>query len=315
MPQAREKRVVGPVALAAGQPVPQWRGGAIRRPQLHGSRIAARGTPYLFTMLFAIMFTLPFFWTLMSAFKPPEELYVFPPTWLPQLWQPRNFIEIWQRVPFGRWVLNSAFVALLNVLAGVCSSAIVAYGFSRFKFQGRGLLLIIVLSTMMLPQSVTIIPQFLMFRRIGWIDTLEPLIIPPLFGGSAFNIFLLRQFFMTIPMDYDEAAYLDGASSLHVLLRIILPLSQPALSTVAVFSFLNSWSNFMAPLIYLSTKEKFTLPLGLTWFQNLSPEYFVKTREHLLMAASVTASVPSIVLFFAAQKYFIRGIVMSGIKG
>jgi len=154
-----------------------------------------------------------------------------------------------------------------------------------------------------------------MFRVIGWVDTLNPLTVPPFFGGTAFNIFLLRQFFMTLPLDYDDAAYIDGASTFTILMRVLWPLSKPALSTAAVFSFLGSWSNFLAPLIYLNSKEKFTLPLGLTWFRIVPLDNPGEPRDHLLMAASVTMTLPAIILFFAAQRYFIGGIVMSGLKG
>jgi multiple sugar transport system permease protein len=256
---------------------------------------------------------LPFFWTLSSAFKPSWELYIFPPTFFPKDWQPMNFVHIWQLVPFARWTLNSTIVALFNITASVLVSAVVAFGFSRYQFFGRDLLFVVLLSTMMLPIYVTIIPRFLLFRYLGWVDSLKPLIIPAFFGGSPFYVFLLRQFFMTIPFDFDEAAYVDGASSFTIFWKLILPLSKPAISTVAVFSFLASWRSFLGPLIYLNTKEKFTLPLGLTWFRVLPMQG--EPKDHLLMAASVTVTMPAIILFFAAQRYFVSGIVMSGIKG
>ena len=269
---------------------------------------------YTLTLVLGIAFMLPFFWTVSSAFKSVPELYIFPPTWFPQKWQPENFLRIWQVVPFGTWTWNSLLVALLNVVAEAFAAAAVAYGFSRFKFYGRDVLFVILLSTMMLPIYITIIPRFLIFKNLGWIDTLTPLIVPAFFGGSAFNIFLLRQFFMTIPRDFDEAAYVDGANSFTVFWRVILPLSKPALTTVAIFSFLASWNNFIEPLIYLNTAQNFTLPLGMTWFRVVPMEQG-EPRDHLLMAASVTFTLPAIILFFAAQRYFIRGIVMSGLKG
>lgn len=269
---------------------------------------------YALTALLAVAFMLPFFWTVSSAFKTAAELYIFPPTWIPRQPQPQNFVTIWQVVPFAQWTFNSAIVAACNVVAEVLAAAAVAYGFARFQFFGRNALFVVLLSTMMLPIYITIIPRFLIFKSLGWINTLTPLIIPAIFGGSAFNIFLLRQFFMTIPRDFDEAAYVDGASSVTIFTRIIMPLSMPALSTVAIFSFLASWNNFLEPLIYLNTSENFTLPLGLTWFRVIPMEQGAP-RDHLLMAASVAFTVPSVVLFFAAQRYFVRGIVMSGLKG
>ncbi|NJN83369.1 MAG: carbohydrate ABC transporter permease [Caldilineaceae bacterium] len=257
---------------------------------------------------------LPFVWTVSSAFKSVPELYIFPPTWFPESPQPENFVRIWQVVPFAQWTFNSTMVVLFNIVAEVFAASAVAYGFSRFNFYGRNFLFVVLLSTMMLPIYVTIIPRFLIFRSLGWIDSLATLIVPPFFGGGAFYIFLLRQFFMTIPRDFDEAAFVDGASSFTIFWRIILPLSKPALSTVAIFSFLASWNNFIEPLIYLNTAMNFTLPLGLTWFRVVPMEQG-EPRDHLLMAASVTFTLPAIILFFAAQRYFVRGIVMSGLKG
>jgi multiple sugar transport system permease protein len=276
--------------------------------------IVNRTLIYLVTIVLGILFMLPFLWTLSSAFKPVRELYIFPPTWFPTNWQPENFVVIWRVVPFALWTYNSSLVAALNVVAEVIAAAVVAYGFSRFQFFGRNFLFVVLLSTMMLPIYVTIIPRFLIFRNLGWLDTLAPLIVPAFFGGSAFNIFLLRQFFMTIPRDFDEAAYVDGASSFRIFTRIILPLSIPALSTVAIFSFLASWNNFIEPLIYLNTARNFTLPLGLTWFRVVPMEQG-EPRDHLLMAASATFTLPAVILFFAAQRFFVRGIVMSGLKG
>ena len=298
-------------------------GTAIARPsrstsRQHGDwywlRHVYRGLVYLFTIALGIIFMLPFFWTVMSAFKPVSELYRFPPTWFPHNWQPQNFVRIWQLVPFALWARNSAIVAFFNVIAQVLSAAAVAYGFSRYRFRGRDFLFVVLLSTMMLPVYVTIIPSFLLFKYLGWINTLKPLIIPTFFGGGAFNIFLLRQFFMTIPLDFDEAAYVDGASSFTIFWRIVLPLSKPALSTVAVFGFMGSWNDFLGPLIYLNTSDKFTLPLGITWFRNV-PMATGEPKDHLLMAASVTVTLPAVILFFAAQRYFVSGIVMSGLKG
>jgi multiple sugar transport system permease protein len=273
-----------------------------------------RALVYLSTLALGIMFMLPFFWAVSSALKPPWELYIFPPLWFPQEWQPENFVRIWQLVPFAQWTWNSLKIAILNIIAQVLSASAVAYGFSRYRFKGRDFLFVVLLSTMMLPVYVTIIPRFLLYTRLGWIDTHWPLIVPTFFGGGAFNIFLLRQFFMTIPLEFDEAAYVDGASSWTIFWRIILPLSKPVISTVAIFGFLASWQSFLAPLIYLNTKEKFTLPIGITWFRVVPMEQG-EPKDHLLMAASVTVTLPAVILFFSAQRYFIGGIIMSGIKG
>ncbi len=277
-------------------------------------RRVGRAIVYLLTLILGIMFMLPFFWTVVSAFKTPIELYVFPPTLWPMKPQPRNFVRIFEVVPFARWAWNSIYIAFFNVVAEVLVASAVAYGFSRYRFKGRNVLFILLLSTMMLPAYVTIIPAFLMYRVLGWIDTHMPLIVPSFFGGGAFNVFLLRQFFMTIPMDFDEAAYVDGASSFTIFWKLILPLSRPALSTVAIFAFLGSWNNFLGPLIFLNNAPKYTLPLAITYFR-VVPMEGSEPRDHLLMAASVTVTMPAVILFFAAQRYFISGIVMSGLKG
>jgi ABC-type glycerol-3-phosphate transport system permease component len=194
------------------------------------------------------------------------------------------------------------------------SASAVAYGFSRFRFPGREALFLLVLGTMMLPWQVTIVPTFLLFRYMGWINTYMPLIIPSYFGGGAFFIFLLRQFFMSIPRDLDEAAKIDGASSVRVFWNIILPLSKPALATVAIFSFIEHWNEFIGPLIYLNSPQKFTVSIGLRYFVS-NPFESDEPREAILMAASLIVAAPPLILFFAAQKYFVQGIVTTGIKG
>lgn len=277
-------------------------------------RALGRALVYLVVFCIAILFMLPFFWTVSSSLKHPSELYVFPPKWLPATPQWRNWPEVWRQIPFGKYVLNSFYVTILAVIGQVVSATLVAYGFARFRFPGREGLFLLVLGTMILPAQVTMIPQFLMFRAVKWLDTYKPLIVPNYFGGGAFFIFLMRQFLMTIPLDMDESARLDGASSLRILINVLLPLCQPALATVAIFSFLGHWNSFLFPMIYLNTMQKFTLPIGLRYFQ-LTAETGGDPKEHLLMAASLMASIPGIILFFTAQRYFVQGIVMTGIKG
>lgn len=273
-----------------------------------------RAMVYLLVIFIAALFMLPFFWTVSSSLKHPTELYIFPPKWLPARPQWQNWPEVWRQIPFGQYVLNSFYVTIAAVIGQVISATLVAYGFARFRFPGRDALFLLVLGTMILPVQVTMIPQFLMFRAFKWLDTYKPLIIPNYFGGGAFFIFLMRQFLMTIPLDMDESARLDGANSLRILISVLLPLCQPAIATVAIFSFLGNWNSFLFPMIYLNTMEKFTLPIGLRYFQ-LTAETGGDPKEHLLMAASLMASIPGIVLFFTAQRYFVQGIVMSGIKG
>jgi multiple sugar transport system permease protein len=268
---------------------------------------------YLVAIVCSVLFMGPFFWTVSSSLKDVAEIYAFPPLWLPA--QPRwsNYAEAWTYVPFGLFLLNSVTVSAFSVLGETATAALVAYGFARGQFAGRNALFVLVLSTMLLPWEVTIVPRFLLFKQLGWLDTLNPLIIPSVLGGGAFYIFLLRQFFLTIPRDFDEAAEIDGANSLQILTQVLLPLIKPALTTVAIFSFLEHWNDFIGPLMYLNTPSRFTIALGLRYFQTIPMAG--QPREHLLMAAALMMSLPSVVLFFAAQRYFVRGLVMSGIKG
>ena len=269
---------------------------------------------YLIVVVLALVFAMPLIWTVSTSLKTPPELYVFPPTLLPQGLRIENYPKAWNFVPFGNFYRNTAIVTILGTLGAAISSTLVAYGFARGRFPGRNFLFWCVLSSLMLPQEVTIIPKFLIFKQLGWLDTLTPLIIPDWFGGGAFNIFLLRQFFMTIPRTFDEAAEIDGANSWTILWRILLPLCTPALITVAILSFLRHWNDFLEPLIYLNSPDKLTLSLGLRYFL-VSPSEGGEPKDHLLMAAVLMAALPCVTLFFVAQRYFVRGIVMSGIKG
>lgn len=222
---------------------------------------------------------------------------------------PGNFRTALTIQPFHIFFLNTLVITLAGLLGEVFSSSLVAYGFARKRFAGKNLIFIIMISTMMLPPQVTMVPVFILFRNLGWIDTFKPLIIPSFFG-SAFSIFLLRQFFMSIPRELDEAATIDGCGSFQIYWRILLPLSLPAIMTVAIFSFIGRWNDLLGPLIYLDSSEKYTLTLGLMAFRGL-----YSTQWPLLMAASIVVMIPCVALFFAAQKYFIKGILIGGIKG
>jgi len=207
-------------------------------------------------------------------------------------------------------------VVVLSTAGAVISASIVAYSFARFRWRGRDIVFGITLATMILPSEVTLIPQYLLFKYLRWLDTIRPLWVPAWFGGGAFNIFLLRQFIMTIPREFDEAATIDGANPFSVLLLVLLPLMKPVLATIGVLSFIWGWNDFMGPLIYLSTPEKFTLALGMRYF-DVTPagQSWGMPTDHLLMAVCVMSTTPILILFFSAQRYFVRGIVMSGIKG
>lgn len=257
----------------------------------------------------AVFIVLPLAWMISTSLKTPMAVLVYPPQWIPNPVTWGNYVEAMTTLPFATFFRNTAAITLLAVVGEVVSSSLVAYSFARLRWQGRDVLFMVVLATMMLPHHVTIIPRFVMFRTIGWIDTLAPLVVPAYFG-SPFYVFLLRQFMMTVSPQMDEAARVDGASFLDVYWRIILPLTKPALLAVSIFTFNWTWNDFLGPLIYLQSKENYTISLGLRLFQTQ-----VGTDWHLLMAASLVAMLPVIVLFFAAQKYFIQGVVFSGVKG
>jgi len=268
---------------------------------------------YVVLTALAVIFIFPFFWTVSSSLKQVSEIFNFPPTMLPAVPQFRNYAVVFQKVPFFGWILNSLFVVFMVTTGALTTSSVVAYSFARFKYRGRDLLFMITLGTMMLPSQITLIPQFVLFNKLGWINTLFPLWVPAWFGGGAFNIFLLRQFIMSLPVDLDEAALIDGASYFRVFWNILIPLCKPALATLAILAFIGSWNDFVEPLIYLNSRELFTVAVGLNFFQNY-PEQSGEPMQHLLMAASVMTTIPCLVVFFSAQRYFVRGIVLSGLK-
>lgn len=279
---------------------------AAKRIELAGS--------YVGVLILATLFTAPFLFAVSTSLKAPDEIYLFPPRWIPAkiLWD--NYYQAWTQAPFDHFFANTAIVTLLAMTGQLLSASLVGYGFARFDFPGRDAIFLLVLATMILPEEVTLIPTFLIFKLLGWLDTWKPLIVPAYFGGGAFSIFIFRQFFMTLPRDLDQAAEIDGANTLRVFWSIIVPLSRPVFATVGIFSFLGNWNDFIHPLIYLSTTEKFTISLGLQFYQQSGTAGGPAT-EQLLMAAAVVSTIPVIVVFFALQRYFVRGIVMSGIKG
>jgi multiple sugar transport system permease protein len=269
---------------------------------------------YVLAGVLTLFFFGPFFWTLTSSLKAPEEITTYPPVFFPAELRFGNYVRAWTKVPFLTFYMNSLIVTVLAVTGQVLSATLVAYGFARFQFPFRNTLFMLVIATLIVPWEVTIVPSFLLYKFLGWLDTLKPLIVPSWFGGSPLYIFLLRQFFMTIPRDLDEAAEMDGANSFRILWQILVPLCLPAITTVAIFSFLQHWNEFIQPLIFLNSEQNYTVSLGLRLFQT-SPSDPGEPKEHLLMAATVIATIPCILLFFAAQRFFVRGIVMSGIKG
>lgn len=258
----------------------------------------------------AVIMMLPFVWLVSTSLKGQAQVFRYPPEWIPDPVRWRNYSEALTAMPFLRFVGNTLVITIANMIGTLLTASLAAYGFARLRFPGRDVIFMVLLSTLMLPFAVVMIPRYIEFRYLGWIDTWLPLIVPNFFGGSVFFIFLLRQFFRTIPRDLSDAARMDGASEFRIYWQIIMPLSRPALVVVAIFTFLDSWNDFLAPLIYLSTPEKFTIALGLASFQGL-----YSTQWNLLMAASTVMILPALALFFLAQRYFVQGVVLTGIKG
>jgi multiple sugar transport system permease protein len=238
------------------------------------------------------------------------QIFELPPKWIPNppIW--KNYKEALSILPFGKFYLNSIRIVVLVVTGTVLTSSLCAYSFSRIRWKGRNFLFALILSSMMLPFAVTLIPTFVMWNFFGVKNNIIPLVVPAWLGGGAFYIFLLRQFCMSIPYDIDESATIDGANHFQIYEKIILPCIKPALIVVGLFSFLNTWNDFLGPLVYLNDEEKYTLALGLQLFTGM-----YKAEWHLLMAASCVVLLPVVVVFFIGQRYFIEGITMTGIKG
>jgi multiple sugar transport system permease protein len=285
-----------------------------RRAPLVRARTLRRAGLYLFTTALSAMFLFPFAWTLSSSFKASQEIRAYPPSLIPAAVRWENYPVAWTTVEFGPYFLNSTVVAVTTLVGGLFTGLLVAYGFARFRFPLRDGLFALCLSTLMLPPEVTIIPLFVIFKNLGWLDTLLPLIVPSFFGGGAFTIFLLRQFILSLPYELDEAATIDGAGKVRILLDIIIPNAKPALATAAVFSFIAHWNEFFGPLIFLNSKENFTIPLGLYTLRTYAGDPG-EPKDQLLMAGSVIATLPIVLVFFFAQRYFVQGIVTSGLKG
>ncbi len=266
---------------------------------------------HLVLILGALVVLFPIAWMISTSLKAPNQVKQFPPIWIPNplVWE--NYVRAVTifPVPFWTFLWNSVFLSLANVIGSVASCTIVAFAFARLRFRGSRILFLLVLSTMMLPPQVTMIPLFILFSKLGWINTYKPLIVPQFFA-NAYYVFLLRQFFTTIPREMDDAARIDGCGILGILFRIILPLAAPAIGIVAIFEFTASWNWFLGPLIYLSKMETFPLALALSF---LRATYRVLWSE--LMVVSFIAMIPPLLLFLVAQKTYIQGIVVTGVKG
>jgi len=264
---------------------------------------------YIILVLLAVIFLTPLYWMLATSLKSDVQTFALPPEWIPYPVQFNNYETVFDEVPFARFMLNSFILVTLNVIGQLFSVTLVAYGFARLRFPGKSFLFLLMLGTLMIPSQVTLVPKFILFSELGWVNTYLPLVLPA-FTGSPFLIFLVRQYMMSIPFDLDEAAYIDGASRFDVFWRIILPLSRPALVLVIVFTFIDVWNEFLDPLIYLNDPNLFPVSLGLSFFQGQR-----ETAWNLLMAGSLMAMTPPLLLFFFAQRQLIGGISVEGLKG
>ena len=263
---------------------------------------------HLFLILVGVLFFLPFYWLISTSLKELNQIFTLPPVWIPDPIRWQNYPESLTYFPFLLQLSNTLAITLSSVALTLLSSTLVAFSFSRLRWPGRNLLFFLMLSTMMLPYQVTMVPLFILFRQLGWVNTLLPLIVPHAFG-SPFFIFMLRQFFLGLPRDLDDAAIIDGCSEWGVYRHIILPLAKPALATVALFQFLGSWNDFIGPLIYLSDPSKYTLSLGIQVFVST-----VGVQWGWMMAVTTVPTLPVILLFFLTQRTFIQGIAFSGLK-
>jgi multiple sugar transport system permease protein len=260
-------------------------------------------------IVLSVIFLVPLLWLVTSSLKTDDQIFKFPPEWIPAPLTFANYPAGLTFIPFWRYLLNTTVICVLSVLGTLLSCSLVAYGLARIRWRGRNVLFYIILGTMMLPFQVTMVPVFVMFATIGWVDTFWPLIAPH-FLGNAFFIFLMRQFFLTIPPELTEAARIDGCSDWGIYRRIIIPLSKPVLATVGLFAFMAAWNDYLGPLIYLADESKYTLSLGLASFSSQYGSY-----PGMLMAVTTVITVPIIAIFFFAQRTFIQGITLTGIKG
>ncbi|MDR2607595.1 MAG: carbohydrate ABC transporter permease [Treponema sp.] len=264
---------------------------------------------YVLLIIISACFVVPFFWLLSCSFKQPSELFEVPIRWMPRTIQFENYIRMFTYFPFLRYLKNTLIIVFCNIVGSILSGSVIAYGFACLNWKGRDKVFVIVLITMILPFQVVMVPLFILFQKIGWIGTFLPLTVTCFFGNP-FYIFLMRQFFLSLPKELNQAARIDGASEFRIFAQIAIPLSQPVLATVAIFAFLRSWNDFIGPLIFLASDRLYTLSIGAQMIRsNLQPNW------ELLMPLGVVMVLPVLIIFFLMQKYFIQGIAMSGIKG
>ncbi len=287
---------------------PPRRRAAFRESAAWGRRIE-RAIVWALLVGLGMIFLIPFLITLSDSLKTFQQIYAMPRIWIPKPPQWRNYVDIFYVLPFFTFFKNTIIITLTALFGQVASACLVGYSFARLRWPFRDLCFIILLSTMMLPGQVTMIPIFLFFNWLGWVNTWLPIIVPAYFAVNVFNVFLMRQFFKTIPYSLEEAALIDGAGHLRILTTIMLPLAKPAVLAIIVLGFVHWWNDFMGPLIYLSDHTKYPISLGIKMFSDAQ-----MTNPHYIMAASLVSIIPVVILFFSAQKYFVRGIALTGVK-
>jgi multiple sugar transport system permease protein len=296
--------------MTAGQIATGRTQSGISSPRLTPTKVLRSVSIYAVLVVLGLIFTLPLLWMVTTSLKEQGQVFQVPPVWIPDPVRWDNYQEATRRAPLWLWLRNTATITVLATIGNIVTASMVGFGFARLRFPGRDALFILLLSTMMLPPVVTLVPKFIMFRMVGWNDTFYPLIVPSFFGVNAFNIFLVRQYYLTIPLDLDEAARIDGASNWRVWLSILVPISAPVLVAVGIFSFVQHWNEFLDALVFLQSEQMKTLSLGLRAFINPNDASW-----HITMAASMWLIVPMIAIFFLGQRHFIQGAAMSGITG
>lgn len=274
--------------------------------------VVARFGGYLILVLVAGMMVVPFLWMVTTSLKAPGTEFAYPPQILPTQFDFSNYQRLFENLPFGRYLLNTLFITLATVVGQVAICSLAAYGFARLNFMGRDTIFVLYLTTMMIPFQITLIPMYLIITGLGWVNSYQGLIVPGI--SSAFGIFLLRQSFLNIPRDYQDAARIDGASEWVIFTRVFLPLNGPALATLSVFAFMGTWTDLLWPLLIARSEQMRTLELGLAYF-NARPNAFLQPNWPLLMAGSVVVMLPVLLVYIVAQRYFIQGIALSGVKG
>lgn len=280
---------------------------------LSWNRLLSNALLHIMLLLGSVIMVIPLLWTLSTSLKGLPQIAVWPPEWLPDpvLW--RNYIDVFTVAPVGLWLRNSLIIVAANVVGSVVTCSFVAYGFARTKFPGRDLLFILLLSTLMVPYVVRLIPLYIIYGQLGWLNTFLPVTVPNLLGRNPFFIFLLRQFFMGIPNELSDAARIDGCSDFGIWWRIVMPLSKPALAAVTIFAFRDAWDNFLAPLVYLAGRPDLRpLAVGLYTLRGGGGQL---PDTHYMMALSVLMILPMLVLFAGGQRYFIQGVTLTGLKG